>query len=853
MMNSDAGVATAKVIGLRLLAYGALFATALVASAAAQPQQPSGTLTASTALYDVVIPAQPLANAISRLASIAHVQLLYASDNTATGYSKPVQGRYTVAHALDIMLEGTGLTYRFTDATTATIAKATSGTRVLGPVKVEGVGQTAGANGSTDVTATEGTGSYTTELVTVGSKMPLSIQQTPQSVSVITQQRIQDQALTDVYSILDQMTGISLNHYNNNFTQDITSRGFSLTTYQFDGGAPFDIGSISPLYDSAEFDHAEVIRGSDGMFISAGTPSGSLNLVRKRPLDHEQVTAEVDAGSWHNYRATVDATGPLAFDGAVRGRVVATYQDQDYFYQTASSRHYLLYGILEGDVSPTTLLTVGGHFGRTDDVPWNVGLPRYANGVSLNLPTSTCLCFSWNYQDFSDMELFARLEQRIGENWNIKLNLTELEQTNDYLFGQFIGDVNPYTPDAAHVGFYQFGGHGTNRQYMADFNVNGNFELFGRQHQVLVGADFQDEINQGPETFNSTSVTVNYFNFNQAAFPRPSPPLVFDSLPGGPKQYGFYSTLRLQLLDPLHLLIGGRLAGYYSSSAYTFPEGDGTLAPVTTGHVANHDDVVPYAGVVYDLTKIWSAYASFTTIFDSQVGDLEGPPPGTQITPQRGKEFEAGFKGKMFDGRLTSALSYYQILEENTAVQDTNYPLYPDGCCYLPIGTIQSKGVDAEVSGEVLPGLQIQAGYTYNQNRYLYNPHEFVAGLHSPNISLAPKHLVKVWSNYQLPGALQQFSVGAGLQAQSSTYTFFVVPTSYPDGVPTGSMPYHVTQGSYAIANGRVGYKLNEHWSAQVYVNNMFNKFYYQTPGITDENNWYGTPRNFMFTIRGSY
>src|SRR5262249_38496977 len=130
------------------------------------------------------------------------------------------------------------LSYRISGNNTISIDKQDSrGARVLSPVQVEGV-QTAGANGSTDVTATEGTKSYTTNAMTIGSKTPLSIRETPQSVSVVTQQRIQDQNLTDLTSALNQVTGITIVQQGNNAQTTIYSRGFAVGSFQVDGGTP---------------------------------------------------------------------------------------------------------------------------------------------------------------------------------------------------------------------------------------------------------------------------------------------------------------------------------------------------------------------------------------------------------------------------------------------------------------------------------------------------------------------------------------------------------------------------------------------------------------------------------------
>ena len=116
-----------------------------------------------------------------------------------------------------------------------------------------------------------------------------------------------------------------------------------------------------------EIDHIEVLRGSDALFGANGNPGATVNLVRKRPLDTFEIDTHSVLGSWHNYRQEIDVTGPLGFDGALRGRFDAAYSDRDYFYQGARSDHRSLFGVLEYDLTSQTLLTLGGSY------QWNYG------------------------------------------------------------------------------------------------------------------------------------------------------------------------------------------------------------------------------------------------------------------------------------------------------------------------------------------------------------------------------------------------------------------------------------------------------------------------------------------------
>ncbi|MGD9664922.1 MAG: DUF4880 domain-containing protein, partial [Novosphingobium sp.] len=160
-------------------------------------------------------------------------------------------------------------------------------------------------------------------------------------------------ALTDEQTrtgdAMRQLAGVSLVQGSSSLETTFYSRGFAITNIQVDGGAPMATlignGASSgyfPQIDMSVYDHVELLRGAAGQFGAYGDPGGTINLVRKKPLDHAQFTLEAQAGSWDTYRIVADATSPLALDGALRGRLVMTYQNNHYFYNTAKDDEALV-------------------------------------------------------------------------------------------------------------------------------------------------------------------------------------------------------------------------------------------------------------------------------------------------------------------------------------------------------------------------------------------------------------------------------------------------------------------------------------------------------------------------------
>ncbi|MEJ1964515.1 MAG: TonB-dependent receptor [Gammaproteobacteria bacterium] len=855
------------------------------------------------------IPAMPLAQAAIRFSEQAGVQLVFDAPLAKGIEAKAVTGRMTVKDALTRMLAGTGVTWRYLNSGAVTLERApdVSGARVLGPVRVQGAseGRVAGVNGSTDATATEGTKSYTSGALGVASKMPQSMKETPQSVTVITQQRMRDQNITDFNSALRQATGITAVPNGSALNPVFYSRGFSINTFQIDGGAPLTTssGGTSPQIDMAQYDHVEVLRGAAGLFNYYGDPSATINLVRKRPLDHPQVTLETQAGSWNNYRAVLDASAPLAFDGKLRGRAVMVYQDTDHFYDIAGDSKALLYGIGEYDLGPETVVRGGISATRQQSVPWLNGLPRYQSGADLRLPRSTCLCFSWNRWNFDTTELFAQMDRALGERWSVKVNLTRNVQDITQKIGYGNGAINPLTGTGSL--FNASMGRSANQQSAGDATLAGSFELFGQRQEIVAGINYSNSDGGGLTQYSSLIPTSGYvpypggpvgvppinvfaFNADDPLYTEPAaglPSTRYREL--GRTQSGAYLNLKLTAFDRWHLITGLRYSRFAQKQVYD------SLCTATTGSCAGKRIGAVYStnsrnfdgddlswptsiSVLYDVTKTLSAYVGYTDIYQNQDNYVDRDL--NPLQPIVGSNVEGGLKWEARDGRLNASLSAYRIEQKHWALEILD-PQYTDNkgnvylggrtepggnirCCFDddPHRTLLSQGLDLEMSGEVRSGWQVSAGYSWSKNEYRGST--FGANQGQPFASQQPHNLLKIWSSYafQSGGWLSRLTIGGGVNAQSSAYQAGASCVEYnPPNPTTGligcktSVPYNYTAPHYAVLSARADYRLRDHWNVALNANNITDKRYYEATGSSTSTNWYGDPQNFMLTVRGSF
>jgi outer membrane receptor for ferric coprogen and ferric-rhodotorulic acid len=182
-----------------------------------------------------------------------------------------------------------------------------------------------------DEVSSEETGEYKIQNSRGSTKLNLSVKNTPQSMTVLTRQALDDFGLDTLNDALEIMPAVSVERGETDRTY-YTSRGFSITNFQVDGIAiptAFDYPLIQGDIDTAVYDRLETLRGANGLLTGTGNPAATINYVRKRPTTEFQGSVKGSLGSWQKYRGEMDVSGSLNDAGTVRGRFVAAYEDKE--------------------------------------------------------------------------------------------------------------------------------------------------------------------------------------------------------------------------------------------------------------------------------------------------------------------------------------------------------------------------------------------------------------------------------------------------------------------------------------------------------------------------------------------
>ncbi|MBZ9782119.1 TonB-dependent receptor [Pseudomonas sp. REP124] len=776
------------------------------------------------------LPAGPLASTLNAIASQSG-QIVSLEPSLVQGKQAPaVIGQMSPEQAMQTALTGSGLQLRVTAQGNFSVepAAGSNATVQLGATNI--------VEHSLDAT-TEGSGSYAAKAVTIGKGVH-TLKEIPQSITVMTRKQMDDQDLTDLKDAVNKTTGL-VGVQGVGKGMIITSRGFQIDDWQYDGVPvlrnSYALGNWA-TQDLIFFDRMEVLRGASGLLQGTGSPGGAINLVRKRGQVAPTVTVTAKAGSWDHYGLQLDAGGPLNQTGTIRGRFVADEDRSDSFIDYEWSRTHSLYGALDIDLREDTTLGLAVSNSDGESRPMVRGLPRYADGSSLNVPRSTYTGARWNHSEIDVTTVYADLEHRFNDDWTFKVGgvrMTEDNKSKNQRL-QSIGDA--IEADGSGVQYADFVTDFDSTKYGLDMNLVGRFEALSMQQEIMVGGNYEklNSDDRFARTFNDSTDTIFGIDHNR-------PDISYDGLinteggRGTPSKYdirqkGLYGSWRVKPIEPLTLVLGSRVSWYdYSYKSWT-QQAFSDVATAEPESTANENgEVTPYAGIIYDLSREWAVYASYTDVFEPQTARDVG---GSVLKPVIGSNYEIGLKGELMDGRVNTSLAVFRYDQKNRALNDLDSGFACDGWyCSTASGKVRSQGIDAEISGEVLSGLQLFAGYTYNTTKYLDDP-ENEGKVFS---TWTPKHMLRVWGDYQFSGDWNRVSTGLGFTTQSHTLGY--------------EHTYEIP--GYTVWSARVGYQLTPEIALALNANNLFDKHYYTAAyNQLNGNNNYGDPRNVMFSVK---
>ena len=658
--------------------------------------------------------------------------------------------------------------------------------------------------------ATEKNGDYSSFAATVGTKIPASLREIPQSVSIITNQQVKDRNVDTFDQLARKTPGLRVLS-NDDGRSSVYARGYEYSEYNIDG-LPAQMQSINgTLPNLFAFDRVEVMRGPSGLFDSSGEMGGIVNLVRKRPTKEFQGHAAAGFGTHKQYKAEADVSGRLNADGSVRGRVMAQTSGASPRPAEKNNHHETFYAAADWDINPDTTLGVGYLYQQRHLAPYN-GLPVGSSGNLLSLPNHTFVGADWNKFKMNSHDVFADLKHYFddGGYGKIGMRYSDRDADSNYTFA-----ANKLSADnkANVVGL---GTEIKQKAFAVDASYSRPFALGNTANELVVGADYNRlrSTNEQGRAAVARNValgdfhSVPYVNLMQNARAGArgySHTVAIENL----DEFGVYGKSVFHPVDRLSLIGGWRL-GHYKIEA-----GDGDEL-----HKASKTKFTGYAGAVYDLNDNNSLYLSMSQLYTPQTSLGTD---GNLLKAREGNQFEVGYKGSYMDDRLNTRVSLYRLKDKNAAA-----PLNPNNrnTRYAALGKRVMEGVETEISGAITPKWQIHAGYSY-----LHSQIKTAANSRDDGIFLLmPKHSANLWTTYEVTPKL---TLGGGVNAMSSI-----------------SSAAGLRAGGYATFDAMAAYRFTPKLKLQINADNIFNRHYYARVGSANTFNIPGSERSLMANLR---
>jgi outer membrane receptor for ferric coprogen and ferric-rhodotorulic acid len=648
--------------------------------------------------------------------------------------------------------------------------------------------------------------------VSSATGLSMSLRETPQSVSVTTRTEMDDFGQNTMNDVLANTTGITVQKYETD-RSEYNARGFDIDTFKYDGvGSPSGRPGVRGELDTALFERVEVIRGANGLMAGAGEPSAVVNFVRKRPTRDARASIGLTGGSWDTYRADGEVSGSLTDN--VRARVVTAYRDGNSYLDRYEKERGVLYGVVEADLTENTLFTVG-YSRQEDNADQNMwgSLPLfYADGTPTDFSVSTSTGADWAFWDTVKEDAFVELAHQFDNGWEGKAVYQYRKWVGDskllYLFGNPTRDLDGMFAYPSKFQSYE-------RQETVDLSARGPYEVGGRVHEMVIG------FNRGKVRPKEMSIFADFGGSrftpidSEQVFTGDFPEPAFDGEQEGSdwvdRYLGGYLATRLNLADPLTAVVGARYQDVES-------EGEAYGATRTT----SASELIPYAGVIFDLTEQHSLYTSYTTIFNPQT---EQKPDGNRLDPIEGVNIEYGLKSEWFQGRLNTSLVAFETEQKNVAEEiDNGTPI-----AEYRGEDFDSGGYEAEVSGEVMRNWNISAGYSYLDIEDDDEGNELRTYIPEETFTLA--------TTYR-PAGLEKLKVGMTVNWQST--------------VTNTSGGNESKQESYALVNLMAGYDFTDNFNAKLRVNNVTDEKYLSSLRYFGQS-YYGAPTNANLSLNYTF
>ncbi|MGO0706096.1 TonB-dependent siderophore receptor [Pseudomonas paracarnis] len=617
-----------------------------------------------------------------------------------------------------------------------------------------------------------------------------AIHETPQSISVVSKDVVEDLGATRLQDALDYAGGVGrANNFGGQGLTTFTVRGFTTGEF-YRNGFPINRGYPN-MPDANTIERLEVLRGPATMLYGRGDPGGTFNVVSKQPLAERTVTLGSQLNDQGMKRGTLDASGPLDEEGRLAYRLNVVGEGGDTFRDHVETERYGVTPVITWQATDDTKVTFEGDFMRNNH-PLDRGLTRFPN--QRGTPSRDTF---WGDKDAGKLHndnnmAQLRFEHVLNDNWTLGGGFQWLDGS---LKGNAIEANGPGSLGAdgrtLQRNFNYRKLEWTDKDYQ--LNLTGHFSTGGFDHTLLTGIEYEDYDYKSIIQRSSAAAGTYPIDIFDPVYGQTRPALT--RTPTHDKEnlktYAAFVQDQVALTERLKVLAGARFERFeHDYQNY-----------VGKSWQAADNAVTPRVGVIYDLTDTVAVYADAARSFKPNTGASR---EGGGFAPEKGKSYEMGIKWEALDRQLSVDAAIYQIEKKNVLTTD---PV--DNTFSVAAGQVRSRGFDLNVAGNLTPEWRVIGGYAY-VDAEVTRDNTLRSGTRLMNI---PRNSFSLLNVYEFQdGALKGLGLGAG--------------GKYVDQRAGQTANTAFSMDAYTVVDLLGYYKVNERVRLNLDVKNLFNREY---------------------------
>ncbi|WEJ07690.1 TonB-dependent receptor [Pseudomonas sp. FJ2-5-13] len=619
-----------------------------------------------------------------------------------------------------------------------------------------------------------------------------SIHETPQSISVVSKDVVEDLGATRLQDALDYAGGVGrANNFGGQGLTTFTVRGFTTGEF-YRNGFPINRGYPN-MPDANTIERLEVLRGPATMLYGRGDPGGTFNVVSKQPLAERTVTLGSQLNDQGMKRGTLDASGPLDEEGRLAYRLNVVGEGGDTFRDHVETERYGVTPVITWQATDDTKVTFEGDFMRNNH-PLDRGLTRFPN--QRGTPSRDTF---WGDKDAGKLHndnnmAQLRFEHALNDNWTLGGGFQWLDGS---LKGNAIEANGPGSLGAdgrtLQRNFNYRKLEWTDKDYQ--LNLTGHFSTGGFDHTLLTGIEYEDYDYKSIIQRSSAVAGTYPIDIFDPVYGQTRPALT--RTPTHDKEnlktYAAFVQDQVALTERLKVLAGARFERFeHDYQNY-----------VGKSWQAADNAVTPRLGVIYDLTDTVAVYADAARSFKPNTGASR---EGVSFAPEKGKSYEMGIKWEALDRQLSIDAAIYQIEKKNVLAVD---PADTTNTFNVAAGQVRSRGFDLNVAGNLTPEWRVIGGYAYVDAEVTRDT-TLRSGTRLMNI---PRNSFSLLNVYEFQdGALKGLGLGVG--------------GKYVDQRAGQTANTAFSMDAYTVVDLLGYYKVNERVRLNLDVKNLFNREY---------------------------